>query len=371
MVDEVAWGIGWGAEGDDVTPADSDEEFHTLARNKNVKSPSRSRSRRPLEVVIPESPDWQHDEQRSRPSLEAASRRSSSRIKRSLSRAPIITSRSSSVRPMLNRSVSRHSRASSPSVTAISVFSSAVMSSGIRSASSSRSTFHDSALVISPPLSLERGRRLRKVHGRSVSRSPSPSIAPTTPTDATSQFSISGEILRVQPDDMERSASRGRPKYSRGLRRLHSDHLYSAGADTTSELDVLDETADWAAPNSAPQKRSFSVTGQSFSGLPNSRRAHGDDTCLGMGRGANRSHSKPTSDQADSFFSQKRPESSPPAPTSFWSSASGHASCKFVTPVLPVHVISALTKPTSLEGLTRSRSLEPLRLGDETWLYRG
>lgn len=180
MVDEVAWGIGWGTEGDDVTPAESDEEF--------VHHPSQSRSRsRCAEDTIPEDPEWTQEEPRSRASIEAASRRSSSRMQRSQSRAPVpVASRSSSVHPLLNRSASRHShsRAPSPSLCALNA---TVSPSSTRSPSSARSpsTHRSSQLfdtsMLSPPVSLERGRRRQKASTSVSTSSRSPS--PTTPID--------------------------------------------------------------------------------------------------------------------------------------------------------------------------------------------
>ncbi|KAG6913727.1 hypothetical protein DXG01_004695 [Tephrocybe rancida] len=66
MVDEVAWGVGWGSENNDITPADSDEEFQVPTR-------PRSHSWHHLEESIPEDPEWQQEEPSLRPALDAAS----------------------------------------------------------------------------------------------------------------------------------------------------------------------------------------------------------------------------------------------------------------------------------------------------------
>lgn len=227
MVDEVAWGIGWGTEGD-VTPAESDEEQYETTQRKSIP-PSRSRSRA---AELPQDPTWEGDECWSRPSLQAASRRSSSRVKRSLSRAPVLTDRSSSARGHL----SRQSRPPSPSFSALN---SSILSPTISTSSSSSSHFHDSALLTSPTStsSIERGRRPKKNY--SGSRSPSQS-APTTPIDIGIRFPLPSELT----DDHETEPSRGR---GRNGRPLLAEHLYTTGVENVSELEVLDETAGWAA----------------------------------------------------------------------------------------------------------------------------
>lgn len=327
MVDEVGWGIGWGSEGDDITPADSDEEYEAFSPQV-VPSPSvsRSRSRHP----DPQSPPvWQQEEPRSRSSMEAASRRSTSRMKRSISRAPVLTSQRN-VRP---------SRASSPSFAALN---NAILTPGTPSHNSS---FHESALIVSPP-SLERGRRLKKDY----SRSPSPT-SPVTPVDSTF-------------DERDRSCSRGRKKYGHNLRSIRTDPLYFNDA---TELDVVDETADWAAPHTAHCKRSTStsMSGPILSGLSdtlNKKEFWGRE---------NRSLSRPAlhhEQRSDVYFERKRPRSSPPAPRTFWP-LSAHNSGRMFAAAAPPRtqkfngegfMASPITSnaATVLDGVTRSRSLE-------------
>lgn len=345
MVDEVAWGIGWGAEGDDVTPAESDEEYATP---QSAKTPSRSRSE-----TVPENPQWQHDERRSRPSIEVASRRSSSRVQRSISRAPVLTSRSSSGKNILGRSISRHSRAPSPSY---------VNPILCRSITPSRaSLYHDSALVTTPPL--ERGRRPRKNNGRSESPSPSPGAVPTTPTDSNSSAPI--EVLRLQPDDFEHESSRGRRKFSRGIPPLNTEHMFSMASNNPSELDVLDETVGWAAPTNA-RKRSDSVAGQSAVSdirTPKSTSPYASWSRFG------RSPSKPAVSRVDAYFEKKRSGSTPPAPNSLWSLAAGTFAIPRRFPRSSIEKLSSTPKSASpLPGITRSRSLEFER--DTSYLRR-
>lgn len=245
MVDEMAWGIGWGSEGDDVTSADSDDEFESC-HSSLASLASLPRSRLPQ----PGSPAWQQEERRSRPSLEVASRRSTFRVQRSLSRAAVTPSRSSSKGSMHGRSTSRRSAPRSPSLSALS---SAIFTNGTNKSSSSRaSPFYDSALAISPYG--HRERRLKMRRGGSPSRSPSP--VPATPTD--SRLSASVDMGEARSDDLEHEVPRGRKKHSRGVGTLRSDQPYSPGVDATAEFDVLDEMAGWREQR-IPSKRSCSA----------------------------------------------------------------------------------------------------------------
>ncbi|KAG6909296.1 hypothetical protein DXG01_001240 [Tephrocybe rancida] len=315
MVDEVAWGVGWGSENDDITPADSDEEFQVPTR-------PRSHPRHQLEESIPEDPEWQQEEPSSRPALDAASRRSSSRIQRSLSRAP-----HSAKRPTLTRSGSRQSRALSPSVpgfdaavAAIARSPSAARSpSSVRSPSSTRSPyFFDSGIEAS---AFERGRRRQKFS--QSSHSPSPSIAaPTTPSDS------------LGPDpDIERSTSRGRRRKVEFTTTSFPEHLYTA-----DELDTLDE---------ASQTPAFT-------------RRHGHEHLVDMfvGRRAQRSQSKPSYDPTHAYSASrqtnKRNESTPPNGEA-WPRSLGlghYPISKLLTPVQPT---------TAVDRRTRSRSLDIVR----------
>ena len=302
MVDEVAWGIGWGTEGDDVTSANSDDEFETCHSSlSSLASATRSRH---LEPSFLEDSEWEPEDRRSRPSAEVTSRRSTSRAERSLSRAPVTPRRSSSKGSMLRRSISRHSAPRTPSLSALN---SAILGSGADTDNSSRaSPFCDSALVVSPYL--DRGRRLLKSRGGSPSRSPSP--APATPTD--SRLSISVEMGQARSVDLEREAQRGRKKRNRGVRSLRPDQPYSPEIETTFEFDLLDETADWVEhtskrSSSAPWRRRRRHLGvrdsrghscdrrayQEKSSPPSSRSAWSSGNSLGIFVPLLRSHSGP------------------------------------------------------------------------------
>jgi len=210
MVDEVAWGVGWGAEGDDANHLDGDDEeinhkpsaptatssWTSTTETSASASRSRSRNRPPMSVTVPDyggaglENNWQLEEQsRSRASIDAATRRSSSRTKRSLSRAPVLADRSTST-----RSKSRSAAPRVDTLTATGMISSCSYESTNTATSSSSAYYEESesALLISPTSStfssspiLQRGRRGRWITStsRSHSRSASPSMVPPTPQD--------------------------------------------------------------------------------------------------------------------------------------------------------------------------------------------
>ncbi|KAF9454856.1 kinase-like protein, partial [Macrolepiota fuliginosa MF-IS2] len=201
MVDEVAWEVGWGGGGDDATPAESDEEYQTHCKS-SPRPTSRSRSRPPaIAIPSPSDDSTMQEESRSRPALEAASRRSASRAKRSLSRAPVPThhqpysGRSGSGRSLSRGVMSRHnSRAPSPTP------ASSGLGGGIMSNV-------ESPFLSSPTSSVDRGRRLSRREPLIIaSRSPSPSVVPGTPIDFGAPFSLSFSaslpVVNDQPDEL-------------------------------------------------------------------------------------------------------------------------------------------------------------------------
>ncbi|KAF5315503.1 hypothetical protein D9619_007040 [Psilocybe cf. subviscida] len=267
MVDEVSWGVGWGAEGDDAAAHDSDDHNdECLPPLASASSRSRSHSRPPTSARSTRS-DWQLDEPRSRASQEAASRRSTSRAKRSLSRVPLMPlsaggsgrrSDSYDYDRYGSRSASRHPPRSRSPVSASVSFStpplpastSGSSGSGSVSASAALTTFsrsqlqhqhppppiplktpstststaslsylgsayqeddHESALDMSPSPPLlsapaPRGRRPSKhqqYHQHSASRSPSPSVVPTTPRDAPLGLASPAHVDATPLEDLE------------------------------------------------------------------------------------------------------------------------------------------------------------------------
>ncbi|TFK74745.1 hypothetical protein BDN72DRAFT_629669 [Pluteus cervinus] len=300
MVDEVAWGVGWGPEGDQVTPMTENEEdeFEQIPpTRKSSAAPSRSQSRhKPSRRrfdddhggddadVFPETPEWQmEDTMRSRSAMEAASRRSTSRVERSMSRAPITSSRRHSrVR------AAPTSRAASPPPSSatfnkkLSVdpsLPSPTTSSSSTTSSSASSPFDDSSFLGMSPLpfphikttttttgtgaAVERGRRAKPQY-YSHSRSPSPSIPPSTPVDLSSSLSSVVRFTSPDPASRQRESSRGRRR--RGVMyEQHQQHphprsrqrrgvqpfqpgvgqLLSSTTDALEELDVLDERGGW------------------------------------------------------------------------------------------------------------------------------
>ncbi|KAM6494100.1 kinase-like protein [Amanita muscaria] len=150
MVDNVAWGVGWGTEGDDVEEEEEEAETHK-ASAKSSRSCSSTRS-------------WRLD--LDNPSHEA--------------RSDLLQTRSSSRPRSRSRSQSqrRRSRGTSPAFNDLNT----VLSNGTLSS-------YDSLSLVSPSSSLDRGRRPTRIGTRNCSsRSPSPSIVPSTPIDGAARF---------------------------------------------------------------------------------------------------------------------------------------------------------------------------------------
>ncbi|KAF8644519.1 hypothetical protein AX16_008396 [Volvariella volvacea WC 439] len=325
-VDEVAWGVGWGIEGEDATPEDSEEEAESQSqagasangmaveeafkakereifdettatslsaaglsssRHRPSAPPSRSQSRQPSlppsQPEICQSPVWQNKEGWTRPSLEAAERRSTSRAQRSKSRAPVLGERSSSVRGATSNantsgaSRSRHhsrSRAPSPCFAALNA---AVLGPDQRRDHTPDEDNDESALLTSPVSSvfLERGRKPKKLYSVS-SRSPSPSVVPTTPVDWSVRFSgiaehhneddeHGHEEVSVPHEHRIMDASRGRRRFNLATRDLHptvlgpdtffttspTTHLGASNQvnhEVLSELDGIEGPPTWSPP---------------------------------------------------------------------------------------------------------------------------
>lgn len=290
MVDEIAWGVGWGAEGDDATHGESDDDLEELQCERASTSQSRSHSR-PPELSIPDISDWQQEEPRSRPALDAASRRSSSRAKRSQSRAPIVTS---SARAS-NRSMSRHSRAPSPSHISIST---SILISNLSSSTSS-------PFSSSPSSAVERGRRPNKSHTL-ASRSPSPSIVPTTPADIESLFHP--PTVLEQPDELDLDSPRDN---GRGLRSIRRGDLYSAVHQRGE--DTRDVPSDWSAELG---KKSIPEDQESLSSNGQDENNH-HHVCRSARSSRNSSLAPPSR--------RKRPASAQPPSTKSWARDQGKA----------------------------------------------
>lgn len=217
MVDEVAWGVGWGAE-ESVASESHEVEI------QNIRDARRSRSR--PRVSSGSGSVSTGSGSGSTPSLDAARRRSTSRARRSLSRVSVLSDRSTSTRNT-SRSTSRHSPQNY----------SALADSMISTTSSNSSVPFDphfeSALLTSPGPS--RGRRTTKAHVRSASRSPSPSVVPMTPLDF-----IGGRPLPLL--DEEPDLPRGRKAFAGEIPTPRAIESYSR-----EELDSVDENIGWSA----------------------------------------------------------------------------------------------------------------------------
>ncbi|KAI1783565.1 kinase-like protein [Ganoderma leucocontextum] len=238
MVDEVAWGIGWGSAADDVTPPSDPEKV------VSSRSPSQSAVKTSKDSAV-------EDRSTSRPARSTS--RSTSAVRtasRSKSR-PSFENRYH--HPLLNTSA--HAAHLTPTQPNLSVLTNAILRSSSGSSSDDSST-QDSAIVIPPePVpSCERGRAPRaRVHlNPSTSRSRSPNEMPATPRDS------SLDAFR------RRKASPSGPSLST------PDLEHSL-----PELDTVDEDARWALSPDRESARSRSRYAGSSSGSGSASRSRG------------------------------------------------------------------------------------------------
>ncbi|KAF8828059.1 hypothetical protein HHX47_DHR4000581 [Lentinula edodes] len=232
MVDEVAWGVGWGDEGDSVPVTDEE-----LRQETTVSFNSRSQSR-PHVSLSSTSPiaEVESDVPCSAVS-DASARRSASRAQRSLSRAPV----SARSRSLSKRSEIGRRRYPSPPTSAVESSIHSIRSSSTHSSISSAGPLEpDYAPLLSPsPLrgieEEKRGRRLKKSsHITSMSRSPSPSVLPSTPSDVNPPRFISPPPLEERAEGSRASTSsipRGRLRFPR----IAPSHQSKSGTHTPLE----------------------------------------------------------------------------------------------------------------------------------------
>ncbi|KAJ3773661.1 hypothetical protein FB446DRAFT_732090 [Lentinula raphanica] len=234
MVDEVAWSVGWGEV--DSTPV-TDEELR-----REILPPSSSRSKSRLHLSLSSTSPIAEIENDGLCSAgsDAAARRSASRAQRSLSRAPISARRSLSRRRESDRQRSSHHYSSPPSSAIESSVLSLRSSSTHSSISSADVIEHELApLPSSSPLSgieEERGRRLKKSsYLTSMSRSPSPSVLPSTPSDVNPHRFVSPAPFNEEQTHGSRLSSRSIPRGRLRFPRLTSPHRIKSGTHTPLE----------------------------------------------------------------------------------------------------------------------------------------
>ncbi|KAI0671191.1 kinase-like protein [Trametes maxima] len=218
MVDEVAWGIGWGSAADDVTPPPE-----AALSCRASRSPSRSRAMSRKEHAVDDS-----DSHRSSSRVTRSASRSTSAVRtssRSKSRAP--HPYEPLTHPLLH--TERHPVHPLPIQPSLSSLTNAILRTTSTTSSDSANT-QDSALILQPSLSddsdLERDRgrvaRPRLQSYLSISRSRSPHL-PATPKD----LSLDSPLRR---------------RKSPPARAI----LTSPGPDhSVPELDTLDEDTRW------------------------------------------------------------------------------------------------------------------------------
>lgn len=206
MVDEVAWGIGWGDEGDDATPS---EPEHKTRRSRRSVSVAASRSRSSFS-----------DRQRSPLPGYFASRRSQSS----------------------SRAFSRNSSLSVPR----DCYTSPSLSTLTMSNLSSHSTFHR-PIPDSGDRDQVRGRRITKSILQSKSQSPSPSIAPMTPPDPHRSFFFPMQS-RTNSDELGSDQSEFRERNRLFLPRMRSARPVADSPDIeeSSRWDLMSTPAEYA-----------------------------------------------------------------------------------------------------------------------------
>ncbi|KAH7927672.1 kinase-like protein [Leucogyrophana mollusca] len=214
MVDEMAWGIGWG-EVDDTSSVSHEDEFEFVdypSHRSASHSKSRSRSRACNDNASP---------------LEAA-RHPSSHHNRSLSRTSVATSASFSTRST-SRSVSRPPPpAHYPLSPTYDDLTHSVLSTSSSLYSPPSFDIAGSPQITSP-ITLERGRQPKKARARS----PSLSLVPTTP-EAFSAADHFPDPVGEGPSDYDHE----------GLRR---QGRFDSGTDMYAGRDAFDNTARWAS----------------------------------------------------------------------------------------------------------------------------
>ena len=369
MVDEVAWDVGWGSEGDDsITEEEAEVGEEVLMRSsRSSRSCSQTRSYPVQEPFDPINPSL---DEPPRSHQEAASRRSASRLQRSLSRAPAFTDRQSS----RSNSRTRRSRAPSPSLGGLNGDR---LDSGTPTGSPYYSPSYESALLVSPASSPERGRRPTKMNSYLSSRSPSPSLVPSTPVDGAPRYhSLLGLAESSRPESIPRRRSR-----SRELRPLH----FTPDDVPIPETEVL--VVDWRAANSKANDGSGHVSSRGRSGTPCAEPQH--DHSKSRSRQREVPSSRQMSDgetirRHGDHNRGKRSESTPP--TSVYASLPSWAipenrgrkplasvvttgEEKFLTPVT-VTTMSGTTSRKILAQVTRSKSVGHGRVEQELYTLR-
>ncbi|KAI0775558.1 kinase-like domain-containing protein [Trametes elegans] len=331
MVDELAWGVGWGAAADDVTPPPE----ATLSCRAS-RSPSRSRAISRREHAVDDGKSCRSSSRTARSSSRSTSAvRTSSRSK---SRAahpydqhfhhPLLQTETHPAHPL-------------PTQPSLSSLTDAILRTSSSTSSDSTGT-QDSAIILQPSLSSEsdmereRGRLLRPrlQTDVSVSRSRSPHDLPATPKDLSLE-----DVLRRRKSPVTKAIITN-PEFEHSV----------------SELDTLDEDTRWhfSLPDASSER---SVT------RSRSRDPDMDSTMSRSSSSARRgrdSH-RPFSRSRDELCKIIRNESMPPAPSTSTSIrdpgwySSGQVSVAAAATPMPIPNGPAIGRSKSL-GPDRARN---------------
>ena len=371
MVDEVAWDVGWGSGGDDALEEEAKPEEKDVLMQSTRSSRSCSQTRSYPEHFDHDSPSVDGPvDGPPRSHQEAASRRSTSRLKRSLSRAPVLTDR----QPSRSGSRRRRSRAPSPSLGGLN---DVILDSGIPD-SPYYSPSHESALIVSPASSPERGRRPNKTNSYFSSRSPSPSMVPSTPVDGSHRYHSLMELA----DSSRHESIPHRRSRSRDLRTLH----FMPDDAPIPETDVL--LVDWQAadakandgvssrgrqPCAEPQHEGSPLCSRQWedsSSLPNGRMGEGEPVKRrGEHNHGKRSESTPPTSMYASLPSWAIPKNRGRKPLASVVTT-GEESLRFLTPVAVTKTMPITSSQKMLAQVSRSKSVGHSRFEQELYNLR-
>jgi hypothetical protein len=246
--------VGWGSEGDDVSVVVAEDK-------QDCRKPI---SRRPssLHSPPPLPSDNRHVQSEFRPSAETVRGLPVDYVKKSLSNAL-----SPDQDGLISRRPSRPTLVSSPlrnaSFSELSPSSPSPASASASSSSSSSPSPTTHRLYIGPTITITPARspttrslsrsvsRGRRHQPYSTSRSPSPSITPTTPVEITTEhvFSNSIHVVDTPPSESRPDSSRGRSALGRDVRSRLADRSFADSdpglAGNDKELDKLQDSSEW------------------------------------------------------------------------------------------------------------------------------
>ena len=299
MVDEVAWGIGWGSAADDVSPPPETAASHGASRSS---SRSRVKVRQDTAAIVDESRSVSRAARSSSRSTSAV--RTASRSKSRPSHHPYDDGQHHHHHhhhhhPLLHvGSTSAHPPRTQPSLSSLT---NAILRTSSAMSSSDSSSPHTSAIILQPSLSSDSDVTHEYEHEHERGRLPRPRIH----ADASLSRSRSPHEMPVTPRDMSMDVGVRRRKSPPSRPKLGTSEL----GPSPSDLDTLDEDTRWQF---SPSMDSESVAARSLSRFRHDD-SSGSRSSSARGRASSRSH--------DELRKVVRNESMPPVLSPSHSSA--------------------------------------------------